>query len=367
MTSFEKLIQENVIDHNVLHYEKKKKGKILFDVYSLNFAQISHVRTMTMFNKINCYLKTSPETMEYMKKKDVHYLFDNMNPIILKYNLQERDIIEGSKELIVDSNIISELKTFCPYPIDIEYVYLRKYTPNTKSKVDEIFRRRFESCGFRYFDIIFKEESIDCYKLRLKKVLDCFQTITENQKAILLFQEINPILNFCDTLEEYPCFRLHDPNFRKMEKVDAKMFSKSVNVLLTTKNFKHRIKKQNNDAIIDFFSYEGHEKHKNKFQNLKYYLPKYKLYLYNIHSFLFSNKKIIQIMEKTILDEMNTIDNFIIMGDFNFKFNSEYKTKFENLLLEHDITCDLHSLPYNPQMYEGILTKEIKSKISSIS
>ena len=69
MTSFEKLIQENVIDHNVLHYEKKKKGKILFDVYSLNFAQISHVRTMTMFNKINCYLKTSPETMEYMKKR----------------------------------------------------------------------------------------------------------------------------------------------------------------------------------------------------------------------------------------------------------------------------------------------------------
>ena len=63
-------LSNKIIDHNVLHhFVETKCPKSGFHLYSLNIAQISDLRTMVIFNKINKYLKTF-ESEEYIKKKD---------------------------------------------------------------------------------------------------------------------------------------------------------------------------------------------------------------------------------------------------------------------------------------------------------
>ena len=352
-------IDNKIIDHNIIYhfYDDKKNG---FHIYSVNIAQISDLRTMVIFNKINKYLKTSPNTnIETFKKKNLNFLFDNMYKIILKYNLENAEIEEGSKTLIVDSNIILDLKNLCVDDVGIDYVYLRKYTPKMKSKNDEIFKIRFEQCNFRYFDIIFEEETIESYQKRIQKIMMYLNEITQNQKCIIFLQEINPILDAYHIIEYNTEFTVIDPNFSQMVKsnngkVNEKIFSKSFNVLLT-KNFNHRIKKMEDDSIIDFFRFRGNEKQKNEFQNVKYYLPKFKLYLYNIHSYLFTNKKILSIMESFFLEEMKKMENIIIIGDLNFKFTNNYLEEFKSLLDKHAIKYELYSLPFSPSTYEGKL------------
>lgn len=355
MDIFNNLIKENLIDHNLIHFEVPSKKTSSLHLYSINIAQISHVRTMVMFNKINRYLKTSiNNNQDYLKKKDVNYIFDNMYEIILKYQMENTEIIEGSKILIIDSNIILDLRELCK--CDIEYVYLRKYIPKSKSKLDELFKKRFEKCNYRYFDLVFEEESIEKYLYRITKVFDYLEEITKDRKSILLFQEINPILDFCDLLKKYSCFRIIDPNFSKVEKIHEKIFSKSVNVLVT-RNFNHRIYKQPPDQIVHFFSYEGHDKHKNEYQNIKYYLPAFKLNLYNIHSYLYSNKKLLQIMEQQLIEKMKNSSNFIIIGDLNFKLNTDNKKILESNLEKENISCNLYSLPFSENNHEGVIFK----------
>jgi len=352
-------LDNKIIDHNIIyHYFDDKKNA--FHIYSVNIAQISDLRTMVIFNKINKFLKTAPNpSSDSIKKKNVNFLMDNMHKIILKYQLENMDIEEGTKKLIVDSNIILDLRELCIDDVKIDYVYLRKYTPKTKSRNDEIFKSRFEPCNFRYFDIIFEEESIESYQKRIKEIMNYLNKVTENQKCVILLQEINPILNAYDVLQFYPEFSIIDPIFGHLMKynhgkINEKIFSKSFNVLLT-KNFNHRIKKMENDKIIDFFSFKGNEKQKNDFQNIKYYLPKFKLYLYNIHSFLFSNKKIITVMETFFIQEMKTMEKVLIIGDLNFKFTNIYLEEFKDLLDKHSIKYELFSLPFSGSTYEGKL------------
>lgn len=363
----ENLIKDKIIDHNIIHHEFPS-----FHCFSLNIAQISHIRTMTIFNKINRYLKTSADKMNYLPKEEMYYLFENMYKIILKYNFHNTEVIEGSKILIVDSNIIDDVKQLVA-PHEIQFLYLRKYFPKTNKQIDQLFRQRFEKCGFRYFDIVFQEETIEKYKTRLEKIFLYFKEVSVDKKCIFLFQEINPILDFLDVLQSYKdVFDLIDPNFKKnsSEKIPEKIFSKSVNVILTTKGFKHRIKKCESDEIINFFAYEGHEKQKNQYQNVRYYLPKFKLYLYNIHSYLYSNKKLLEIMENDLLQYIQKYDNIAIVGDFNFKLNSENLENFKILLEKFNLTYTLLPLPYSSKMYEGVITslpKKIETKVSDVS
>lgn len=359
MNASDYLLENKIIDHNIIshYFDDKRNG---FYIYSVNIAQISDLRTMVIFNKINKFLKTSPTTStEVLKKKCIHHLFDNMHQVILKYELENTDIDEGSKTLMVDSNIVKDLKLLCHDDINIDYVYLRKYIPKTKSKLDEIFKKRFEVCNFRYFDIIFEEESIDSYQKRIKEIMSYLNTITENKKCIVFLQEINPILDAYQVFKFYPEFSIVDPNFTQMVKnrngkMNEKIFSKSFNVLLV-KNFNHRIKKLENDKIIDFFSYKGNEKQKNEFQNVRYYLPKFKLYLYNIHSFLFSNKKILSVMDNFFIQEMKNLGKIIIIGDLNFKFTNFFLEEFKRLLDANGIRYELFDIPFSSSTYEGKL------------
>ena len=360
---------QETIDHNILHHVIKIKND-QFDIYSLNVAQISDLRTMTIFNKINKYLKTSEEAIEYLKKKDLHYLFDEMHKVILKYNLHLDDVEEGSKKLIVDSNIIIDMKEISKTPIQIDYLYLRKYTPKENSKNDLLFRKRFEKCDFRYFDIIFEEENVKSYEKRIQSVLEFLVEKVGDKKCLFLFQEINPILNFYDMVKEFSTLKIVDPTFNNNGKISEKIFTKSMNVLLSTKNFNHRVKKQDNDEIINFFAYEGHEKQKNEYQNIKYYLPKFKLYLYNIHSFLFCNKQIIQAFHSPLIDQIQQQNFVLIIGDLNFKLNEDHYHDFMKMLEENNIECELKSLPFSASIYEGkiftSLCKKVKTEISDI-
>lgn len=349
-------LSNKIIDHNVLHhFVETKCPKSGFHLYSLNIAQISDLRTMVIFNKINKYLKTF-ESEEYIKKKEMMHLFDNMHQIILKHELENRIIEEGSKQMIVDSNIINDLKELCPSNINIDYIYLRKYTPKTKSKNDELFRKRFEPCNFRYFDIVFLEENLESYENRLRQVLQFFEKQTETERCVILFQEINPVLNAYDIISQFSCFRIVDPTFHQMGKLNDKFFSKSINILLT-RNFKHRISKQVSDPLIDFFAYQGHDRQKNEFQNVRYYLPKFKLYIYNIHSYLFTNKKILHAMENVLIPQMLDMKHFIIIGDLNFKLNDEHFHKLKELLMFYKISMDFKALPFSTSIYEGKIYK----------
>ena len=49
------LIDEKCIDHYILYEEVKLDNtKRKIHLYSINIAQLSHIRTMTMYNKLNC-------------------------------------------------------------------------------------------------------------------------------------------------------------------------------------------------------------------------------------------------------------------------------------------------------------------------
>ena len=118
------LIQSKCIDHHMLYKRLCIKQKFL-NIYSVNIAQISHIRTMTMFNKINSFLRSYENSLtndkEFAKK-----LFDEMPRIIIKHNLHKVDVEEGSKVEIKDIKVLKDLQKLVPgSPFDV--IYLKVY------------------------------------------------------------------------------------------------------------------------------------------------------------------------------------------------------------------------------------------------
>ena len=64
------LIKEKCIDHYILYEEVKIKQRKLH-IYSINIAQLSHFRTMTMYNKLNCFLKNYEIPINNKKVQDI--------------------------------------------------------------------------------------------------------------------------------------------------------------------------------------------------------------------------------------------------------------------------------------------------------
>ena len=101
------LIDEKCIDHYILYEEVKidnTKQKIHLQ-YSVNIARLSHIRTMTMYNKLNCFLKTYDTPIDNRKVQDI---FNEIPNIILKYNIHKEDI-EGVKEEVKDKRVWKEI------------------------------------------------------------------------------------------------------------------------------------------------------------------------------------------------------------------------------------------------------------------
>ena len=79
---------------------------------------------------------------------------------------------------------------------------MRKYVPKNNTKTDNIFRSRFSKVNFHYFDIIFREETLNEYIFRVNEVLNTLIKIIKNQDNVLiLLREINPILDFLHVIE----------------------------------------------------------------------------------------------------------------------------------------------------------------------
>ena len=358
------LLKDNVIDHNILYQRipLNKKKTSFANVYSLNLAQISHIRTMVIWNKIHCYLKSSTRLMSSISKKLVNDLFDAMPTFIEKYNFQDIKIEEGSKLLIVNEQLKTDLKKILQNTIDIEFIYLRKYIPKNNTKSDSIFRERFATVNYHYFDIIFREETIQEYSTRVRKVLQTFQKLVKNQENVLvLLQEINPILDFLSVIEESQFrlfFKVVDPTFHNAEddrKHNEKTFTRSVNVLLSYKfAYSHRIERRPADHLIYFFSSYGRSNEKNEYQNLKYYITKYRIALYNIHGNMTTKKYSIN----QLLGYLEGIDKnirFVLMGDLNLKMSGETYKYFTDKLYTYDIQYDLKPLPNSKNIYEGCI------------
>ena len=262
----DELIKKNAIDHNILYQRipLNKKKTSFANVYSLNLAQISHIRTMVIWNKIHCYLKSTNLTMySSISKKLLNDLFDAMPRFIEIYNLQDVEMDEGAKVLIVNEELKRHFKEILKNSLDIEFIYLRKYIPKNNTRSDSIFRERFAKVNYHYFDIVFREESVQEYSSRVRHVLDTFLKLAKDQTNVLvLLQEINPILDFVNVIEEESkfkhFFKLIDPVFNQKNdddrKYNEKIFTRSVNVLLSHNfNFCHRIEKRPADHLIHFF------------------------------------------------------------------------------------------------------------------
>jgi len=358
-----KLLKGNVIDHNILYQRipLNKKKTSFANVYSLNIAQISHIRTMVIWNKIHCYLKSSTHLMSSISKKLLNDLFDTMPLFIEKYNLKDIKIDEGSKLLIVNEELKSDLKAILQNTVDIEFIYLRKYIPKNNTKSDSIFRERFAKVNYHYFDIIFREETIEEYSTRVRNVLKSFMELAQNQDNVLfLLQEINPILDFLTVIEESQFrqfFKVVDPTFHNADdrKHNEKTFTRSVNVLLSHKfAFSHRIERRPADHLIHFFSSYGRTNEKNEYQNLKYYITKYRLSLYNIHGNMTTKRYSIN----QLLGYLEGIDKnirFILMGDLNLKMSADIYKYFTEKLFSYDIQYDLRPLPNSKNIYEGCI------------
>lgn len=359
------LISENVIDHNILYQRipLNKKNTSFANLYSLNIAQISHIRTMVIWNKIHCYLKSSGVLMSSMSKKLLNDLFDTMPRFIEKYNLQDTKIDEGSKLLIVNEDLKRDLKETLQNSVDIEFIYLRKYVPKNNTKSDNIFRERFAKVNYHYFDIIFREETIDEYSNRVRKVLTSLLKLAKDQDNVLvLLQEINPILDFLSVIEESqfrPFFKVVDPVFDEKNnndrKYNEKTFTRSVNVLLSHNfAFSHRIERRPSDHLIHFFSSYGRTNEKNEYQNIKYYITKYRLSLYNIHGNMTTKKYSIN----QLLSYLESIDKnirFILMGDLNLKMTADIFSYFTEKLFSYNIKYELKPLPNSKNIYEGCI------------
>lgn len=356
----DELLNNNVIDHNLIYQSlplNKKKTKEC-NFFSLNIAQISHYRTMTAFNKTFSYLKRP--TDRSVSRIMLNKLFDNMGGIIQRYQLDEINVEEGSKQLITDVKIKDELSDLLDNRLTIHYVFLRKFIPRNKTKTDNIFRKRFEKCGFRYFDIVFKEETLSEYTNRIRKVMSVFQEMTkETQNCIICFQEINPILDFIHIIQtEFKDFTIEDPIFMN-NKNQEKIFCKSFNVVLCRNIQSYlKIEKKKADHICHMFSSMGKSNEKNEFQNNKYYIsiPRSSITIvfYNVHGNLNSNKAMIQQFKQNVL-KLDSHINFFIIGDLNFKLMNEYYIHFTKLLEENDIDYNLSRIPNSLGVYEGYI------------
>lgn len=363
--NYNELIQSQLIDHNVLYYDLKLKDKKKiehnFHLYSINISQKSDVRTMTMFNKIHEYLNVGQYEIDqaYLKSHELNFLFDNMSDIILKYNLNQIDIKEGDKYMIVDTNIIFEVKRILKHKdIRIDFLYLRKYIPKTKNKNDLIFAQRFEKCDNYYFDIVFEEETIDLYRKRIEGVFKYLYEKTNYQNNVLICcQEINPILDALDIINKFKVFKIIDPILKTMTKYNERFFSKSISMLIT-RNCNFRILKinkdlRNNDDLLCFFQNDTSKVEKNIFQNNKYYIKRFDLYLYNIHSYLYKNKKIID--KLSLILPVKKQHPIIIIGDFNFKLRDDYFKELQEFLKKEEFISEFIALPFAKNIYEGII------------
>ena len=367
------LLEENVIDHQIMYFKIKVNNKqTYFNLFSLNIAQRSDIRSMCLYNKFHTYLRKKKFDHFHNKlfsKNVVRKLFDSTPYIILKYNLHEKynNIQEGSKELITDKEIIEEVRKLLPSEANqIAFLYIRRYVPSTssKEKYDIIFRERYKKTNFFYFDLVFVEETIQEYKNRIRKVMNVLVNQIQNKSnCIICLQEICPPLDFIDVINtEYKdILRIVDPKFdSSFKKYNEKIFMKSINFLLVKRNFRYRIIKENTENnIIKFFSSYGCTSAKNPYQNIQYKIPKLNLDLYNVHGNLLSNKSLLDSLQKNIL---NQIDNhyfeksIIILGDLNFRLNHKYYNLFFEKFRDYKFFFHLEPLPFSKQdVFEGIL------------
>lgn len=366
------LIESKCIDHHILYKRLCMKQKFL-NIYSVNIAQISHIRTMTMFNKVNSFLRSYENSLtndkDFAKK-----LFDEMPKIIMKYNLHKEEIDEGSKVEIKDSKVIKDLQKLVPYST-FDVVYLRKYVPKGKYKTDEIFKTRFEKTNYIYFDIYFQREDVNVYKNRIRKTLTSLDKASKRKKNVLIcLQEIKPLLEFMIVLEEFPQFKLQFPNLTNIqtekenyEKKFKTLFFKS-NTILLAKNFQFSIFQSiTNDVLLDFFNHKKimngqiiYERNKN--QNVKYYIPALNLYIYNIHSFIYKDRRIIDFFQSKGLEFIkNNQKNFFIIGDLNFQMSPTIIKSFTKILHTNNISCNFVETPFykKKKTFDGYLFRAI--------
>lgn len=360
----QKLIEDKCIDHYIIKKEIQMEN-LKFFIYSINIAQLSHIRTMTMYNKLNCYLKNYEVPFD---PKIIKKFFNHMSTIILKYGLEKLDIKEGTKEQIKDPNILKDISILLDN-IPFKYLYLRKYTPKGQLKTDILFKKRFEKTNYIYFDIIFKEESIKTYKKRVYKTIQYLVNDSCYKKNVLFcFQEIYPLIEFLEIVQDFKDLNVIDPKIFREDKIEDSLykvlFFKSNNILITRRccfTF-HRLD-SDSDMFLNFFHHkkQNGEKDRNMNQNVKYYINELDLYLYNIHSFLYSDKQIKRNFQEKFIPffEKNPKKNMIFIGDFNFQMKKETKIEIEKKLKDIDIFVEFYPNPFSRKKknYDGIIVK----------
>ena len=62
-------------------------------------------------------------------------------------------------------------------------------------------------------------------------------------------------------------------------------------------------------------------------------------------------------MEQQLIEKMKNSSNFIIIGDLNFKLNTDNKKILESNLEKENISCNLYSLPFSENNHEGVIFK----------
>lgn len=323
------LLEKKLIDHRIVYRNFFVKN-VEINLYSLNIAQKSDLRTMLMFNKIQCFLKGS----EKSKIKIDASFFDEIPDLLIKFNLHLKDIEEGSKNEIKDVEFLKALRKITKN--NFEKVFLRRYVPKGKLKTDDVFRKRFEKTNYNYIDIVFSEEKIAQYQKRIQTILRHLEKITETKKNLIFcFQEIKPISIFLKEISQLKDWSVVDP-----VSFSIKQESKSNNVLIQ-KNFPHKIERLHtikHDTILQIFSKEIFENgtyvsYRNINQNVKYFIPDLKLYLYNIHSFLQTDSSVLDIFKNKIIPYMESKQDPIVMiGDLNLKMEMSTLKKLSSFL-----------------------------------
>lgn len=364
------LIESKCIDHHILYKRLCMKQKFL-NIYSVNIAQISHIRTMTMFNKINSFLRSYENSLTN-DKEIAKVLFDTMPSIILKYNLHKESIEEGSKVEVKDVKVLRDLQRIVPnYSFDI--VYLRKYTPVGKFKTDDIFKERFQKTNYIYFDIYFKCEDIKVYKDRIRKTLKTLDKISKRKKNVLIcLQEIKPLLEFMIVLNEFKHLNLLFPKIldienekETFEKNYKTLFFKS-NTILLSKNLEYSVSQHTTkDVLLDFFNRKRllngtSITERNKNQNIKYYIPALNLYLYNIHSFIYKDKRILDFFQSKGLDFIQNIKkNILIIGDLNFQMSPYILSNVYKMFSSNNIESNFVETPFykKKKTFDGYILK----------
>ena len=362
------LIDEKCIDHYIL-YEKVKidNTKRKIHLYSINIAQLSHIRTMTMYNKLNCFLKNYDIPIDNKKVQDI---FNEIPNIILKYDIHKKDIEEGIKEEVRDKRVRKDILELTKYPF--VKIYKRKYIPKGRFLTDTVFKKRFEKTNYIYFDIIFKEESIKLYKKRVYKTCQYLVSRSKKQKNVLFcFQEIYPLINFLEVIINFPKLIVIDPKikdfyYKKEDNMYKTLFFKSNNILVS-KDFPFEIQRIETeyDIFLNFFNcrkWDGENwiTERNMNQNIKYFIPDFNLYLYNIHSFLYRDKKIKFTFENLFLPFLKeSKKKIIIIGDFNFQMKKETINYLQNILEEEHIKSSFIENPFSlkKKNYDGIILK----------